>query len=368
MEEYERCVRCGSCLKFCPLFQVTGEEQYSPRGKAYLLQVMDQIEDDQELGKEFRQLLFQCTMCGRCAEICSSDVDLLEIWHRQRARALETAPEEFEYLESLRESLANVKNIYGFSPEDRAVFWIDELIDELPNIEDRIYAPGKTAETVVFLGCLMSFRATQVDVVKALFKTLEKMDADYLVMGAEEFCCSHPLHLMGRDDAAVDLRKHNKEVIEATEANTLVTCCPGCLIQLARYHDLEGIAVLHHTQFFARELETLAPSHSAKTFAYHDPCELHRIMNVRKEPRALMDMLGIEYRDLDAACCGGGGLLRMTDPNLSDKIIEFRKESENLEDMVVLTCCPSCREQLLNAGLKTRDIVELLFDSLAEDG
>ncbi len=364
MEEYERCVRCGSCLSFCPLFQVTGEEQYSPRGKAYLLQVMEQIEEDEELGREFRRLLFQCTMCGRCAEMCSSDVDLLKIWHNQRARAFDTAPEQFDHLESLKESLADVKNIYGFSPEDRAVFWIDELIDELPNIEDRIYQPGKTAETVVFLGCLMSFRATQIDVVKALFKTLEIIDADYLVMGAEEFCCSHPLHLMGKDDAAVDLRRHNKNVIESTGATTLITCCPGCLIELAEHHGLDGIDVLHHTQFFERELEDIPRIETRVEYAYHDPCELHRIMGVEREPRELMERIGIEYRDLESACCGGGGLLRMTDTELSTKIIEFRKESEDLEDEVVLTCCPSCREQLLSAGVKTRDIVELLLEAL----
>jgi len=105
------------------MFDATGEEQFSPRGKLYLLQVMDQIADDEDLAKEFRRTLFQCTLCGRCDETCSSGVDLLKIWHQQRAKAIDMAPEEFAYLEPLKDALANVKNIYGLAAEDRAIYW-----------------------------------------------------------------------------------------------------------------------------------------------------------------------------------------------------------------------------------------------------
>ncbi|MHA1247465.1 MAG: (Fe-S)-binding protein [Candidatus Thorarchaeota archaeon] len=365
---YDKCVRCGACVRICPLFTAREEEQFTPRAKTYLLQVMDLIEDDEEIQREFRQLLFQCTMCGRCEEVCSSDVDLLRIYHEQRAKALETAPEEFEYLNSLRKALANVKNIYGLDPEDRAVFWIDELIDDIPDIEDRVYEEGKTAEVMVFLGCLMSFRATQMDVVKSLFKSLERVGADYMVMGAQEFCCGHPLYLMGDDEGAEDLRRHNKEVVEKAQAKTVITCCPGCLIQLKNYHNFEGVEVLHHTQYFDRILDEPPQLKRDEEFAYHDPCELHRISNVKTEPRSLMRKIGVKWREMELSCCGGGGLLRMTDPDLSDKIIEVRKQKEHMEGTTVLTCCPSCREQFMSAGIKTKDIVEMLDEAFEEQG
>ncbi len=364
---FEKCVRCGTCIKFCPLFTAREDEKFTPRAKTYLLQVMDMIEDDEELGKEFRRLLFQCTMCGRCEEVCSSDVDLLKIWHEQRAIAVETAPEEFDYLDALKKALANVKNIYGLDPEDRAVFWIDELIDELPNIEDRVYEKGKTAEVMVFLGCLMSFRSTQMDVVKSLFRTLEHIGADYLVMGAEEFCCGHPLHLMGDDEGAEELRTHNRQVMQDAQAKTVITCCPGCLIQLKNYHNLEGMDVLHHTQYFDRVIENPPNLGSDEEFAYHDPCELHRISKVKTEPRSVMRKIGVNFREMDLSCCGGGGLLRMTDPDLSDKIIAVRASKEHIGETTVLTCCPSCREQLLSADLKTRDIVEVLDEAFQKE-
>ena len=359
---YEKCVRCGSCLQFCPMFDATGEEQYSPRGKAYLLQVMDQIEDDEELGKEFRRLLFQCSMCGRCEETCSSGVDLLKVWHEQRAKAVETAPDEFEYLEPLKNALANVKNIYGLAEEDRAIYWLDELEDEIPGLADRVYEKGKTAENMIFVGCLMSFRSSQIDVLRKLFKTLEKLEIDYLVMGAEENCCGHPLYLMGDEEGAKKLREHNKKVMK--EAKQVITCCPGCLIQLREHHELENTEALHHTQFFDRLVENPPKYNQTEKFSYHDPCELHRILNIKTEPRSLIDKMGIDYEEMDLSCCGGGGLLRMTDPNLSDLVIQLRVAKERVKETTVITACPSCREQLLGQELKTKDIVELLSDSL----
>jgi Fe-S oxidoreductase len=351
-------------LKICPIFDIVGEEQYSPRGKAYLLQIMDLIQDDEELKKEFRRLLFECTMCGRCEEACASDIDLLKVWHEQRAKALDVAPLEFEYLDALRKALGNVKNIYGLPEEDRAVYWLDEIEDDVPGIGERVFEPGKKSDTVIFMGCLMSFRGTQIDVVKALLQALEKTDTDYLILGAEEFCCGHPLYLAGDESGAGELRKHNHDIIESTGATNLITCCPGCFMQLSENHNLENTKVMHHTQFFDHLLEDIPEYKQGEKFAYHDPCELHRLCGVKTEPRSLLTKMNVDYKEMDLSCCGGGGLLRLTDPDLSDKIIHVRASRERLEDTTVVTCCPSCREQLLGAGIRTKDIVELLVDSL----
>lgn len=363
---FEKCVRCGSCIKICPIFDAMGEEQYSPRGKLYLLQVMDKIEDDPELAKEFRRLMFQCALCGRCTDVCSSDVDLLRVWHEQRAKAIKDAPQEFKYLEPLEKALENVKNIYGLAPEDRAVYWLDELEQEIPNIRKRVYPETRTADVVVFLGCLMSFRASQVDVLRALFKSLEILKVDYLVLGAEEFCCGHPLYLIGDDAGAKKLWTHNKRTIKQTGAKQVITCCPGCLYELQSNYNLKGIEVLHHTQFFDRQLESIRAYKQTEDFTYHDPCELHRICNVKTEPRSLLKKMNVRFRELDLGCCGGGGLLRMTDPNLSDKIQQLRAARERLSTTTVITACPACREQLLGNNLKTKDIVELLVTCLEE--
>jgi Fe-S oxidoreductase len=152
--------------------------------------------------------------------------------------------------------------------------------------------------------------------------------------------------------------------MKAAEAKQVITCCPGCLIQLREHHELENTEALHHTQFFDRLVENPPKYNQTEKFSYHDPCELHRILNIKTEPRSLIDKMGIDYEEMDLSCCGGGGLLRMTDPNLSDLVIQLRVAKERVKETTVITACPSCREQLLGQELKTKDIVELLSDSL----
>ena len=37
-EIVEKCIKCGRCKNLCPVFKVMREEQYSPRGKAIILE------------------------------------------------------------------------------------------------------------------------------------------------------------------------------------------------------------------------------------------------------------------------------------------------------------------------------------------
>ena len=136
---------------------------------------------------------------------------------------------------------------------------------------------------------------------------------------------------------------------------------------MREHHNLDNVEALHHTQFIDRLLETIPEYKQTEEFSYHDPCELHRILKIKTEPRSVINKMGIKFREMDLSCCGGGGLLRMTDPNLSDKIIQLRAAREGVKDTTVITACPSCREQLLGQDLKTKDIVELVLDALEGD-
>ena len=302
-----------------------------------------------------------CTLCGRCTEFCSSDVDLLKLWHEQRKSAIETSPEDFAYLEPLKDALSNVQNIYGLDPEDRAIYWLDEVEMDIPNIEDRVYEEGKTADIMVFLGCLMSFRSSQIDVVKSLFKNLEHVGADYLVLGAEEFCCGHPLYLMGDDNGAQELREHNKSVIKKAQAKQVITCCPGCLMQLSKHHELENVEVLHHTQFFDKKLEHTPNYPGNEEFAYHDPCDIGRHMEIYEPPRNILKGIpGLELVEFKqnrslANCCGGGGGMKGYDNALSSTLAYRRiREASDIGADMVVSACPACKSNFHVAAARLR--------------
>ena len=89
-----KCVQCGSCILICPMYRATEQEAFSPRGKLYFLKIKDAFPEqcDEELIKEYATTIFCCAFCGRCQEICSSEVDLTDIFREQRKNHLSLFP------------------------------------------------------------------------------------------------------------------------------------------------------------------------------------------------------------------------------------------------------------------------------------
>ncbi|MHA1628671.1 MAG: (Fe-S)-binding protein [Candidatus Heimdallarchaeota archaeon] len=363
-ELLKKCVQCGSCILICPIYRATKEEQFSPRGKLYYLKLKDAFPEkfDAELDKEYAKTIFTCTMCGRCVEICSSETQLTEIFKEERKESVE----QFPKLLTIAENVEEEKNVYGLDNEMRTESWTMELYDDFPDIDDRIYEEGKTAETIFFVGCLMSYRSRHTNVLRAILKVLEYLGEDYILLGGEEFCCGHPLDLIGKTNEANKLREHNTSIFTKIGAKTIITDCPGCLEALLEHHHIDpSVRVLHVTEFFDEKIDSV-PNKLDITLKYHDPCELFRNDGVTEAPRSLMRKIGINIVEMEPSCCGGGGMLRVTDEKLANKIMEDRiiKEKLKEEDTCVVTCCPSCLEQFEQNEITTSDIAEYLVKAL----
>ncbi len=367
-ELLKKCVQCGSCILICPVYRATGQEVFSPRGKLYYLKLKDALPekfDDEELAKDYASTIFTCAFCGRCVEICSSEVKLTDIFREQRRDTVKLFPK----LMQIEENISDEMNVYGLDNEMRAESWTMELEDDFPDIEDKIYSEGKTSDTVFFVGCLMSFRSRHANVLKSIFKVMEYIDEDYLVLGGEEFCCGHPLDLLGKVEEADKLRAHNTEIFTNTKAKTIITDCPGCLEALRDHHKIDAsVRILHLTEYFDEKIKTVPKKLNIK-LKYHDPCELFRNNEVIRAPRNLMKKMGIEVIEMEPSCCGGGGMLRVSNNEIAQDIIDQRIVKEKLkeEDTCVVTCCPSCLEQFEQSGITTWDIVEHLAQAISTE-
>ncbi|MHA1461582.1 MAG: (Fe-S)-binding protein [Candidatus Heimdallarchaeota archaeon] len=367
-ELLKNCVQCGSCILICPIYRATGQEVFSPRGKLYYLKLKDALPekfDDEELAKDYASTIFTCAFCGRCVETCSSEVKLTDIFREQRRDTVKLFPK----LMQIEENISDEMNVYGLDNEMRAESWTMELEDDFPNIEDKIYSEGKTSDTVFFVGCLMSFRSRHANVLKSIFKVMEYIDEDYLVLGGEEFCCGHPLDLLGKVEEADKLRAHNTEIFTNSKAKTIITDCPGCLEALRDHHKIDAsVRILHLTEYFDEKIKTVPKKLNIK-LKYHDPCELFRNNEVIRAPRNLMKKMGIEVIEMEPSCCGGGGMLRVSNNEIAQDIIDQRIVKEKLkeEDTCVVTCCPSCLEQFEQSGITTWDIVEHLAQAISTE-
>ncbi|MFW9923303.1 MAG: (Fe-S)-binding protein [Candidatus Thorarchaeota archaeon] len=363
-ELLKKCVQCGSCILICPIYRATEQEAFSPRGKLYYLKLKDIFPEkfDDDLDKEFAKTIFTCAFCGRCVETCSSEVKLTEIFRERRKESANLFPK----LIQIEENIGDENNVYGLDNEMRAESWTMELFDDYPDIEDKIYSEGMTADTILFVGCLMSFRSRHTNVLKSIIKIMEYINEDYVILGGEEFCCGHPLDLLGKTEEADKLREHNTEVFHKTKTKTIVTECPGCLEALREHHKIDpSVRILHLTEYFDEKIDSVPNKLNIK-LKYHDPCELYRNNEVTEAPRSLMKKMGVEIIEMEPSCCGGGGMLRVTDEKMAQKIMDQRIEKEKLkeEDICVVTCCPSCLEQYEQSGITTWDIIEYLAQAI----
>jgi len=104
---------------------------------------------------------------------------------------------------------------------------------------------------------------------------------------------------------------------------------------------------------------------------YHDPCHLGRRAGIYDEPRRLLAAIpGLKVGEIrwsreNSLCCGGGGGLPVTHPELSKTICEKAlADAKEGGAEALVTACPFCKQIFLERAedfnLKVYDIVELL--------
>ena len=72
-EEIYKCSKCGLCKSVCPLYLLTKNEMYSPRGRFILLNNI--LSNNLRPSKSFIKNLDFCLNCNLCKDFCPSNID-----------------------------------------------------------------------------------------------------------------------------------------------------------------------------------------------------------------------------------------------------------------------------------------------------
>ena len=303
--QIEACSRCGICIDPCQLQSVLGIHDVQ---SVYFLR-------DRRYGMLTRQVADNCLMCGRCAEKCPVGIDLntLRLNSRDRMRNL---------------------------PDERRYTYLRGL--------DRSSGEGKVG---YFAGCMTLLTP----------RTLSAMSAIFDAAGEEVWwtdreggvCCGRPLKLSGETDAAHRMMRYNAELFRKHGITTLVTSCPICLKVFREDYDLQGIEVLHHSEYILRLIRAgrLTLTHGATRYTYHDPCELGRGSGIYDEPRAVIEAVGellepASTRE-NALCCGSSvANLAISDGQQLQIARSVAAEMEATGAEVIVTACPLCKKAI----------------------
>ncbi len=343
----ELCVFCPKMCRFsCPVSEAESREALTPWGKVSLAALSGKTPDASAA------LAFAgCTGCHRCAVYCAHDNDVPKILYAARASAVRAgvAPRAWTEL-----------------PARFSLLGHGETADLA-----KVFATLRTGhgEALFFPGCDALAQGGE-EARDALFVAKE-LGAPLGLVPEGALCCGlklveggHPeLHAAHASRVRAPLLKHRRPV-------HLVFLQPGCARSVLEEWALpEGSRVEHITSYLARALAALPdrarPPPLEETFAWHDPCELARGLRELTAPRALLAAAVKDFREparsgVDTSCCGAGGLLERTLPEVAAKLSSERR-AELGTDAAALTSSPGCA-----AALGAAEVVSVLARWLAQ--
>ena len=384
LAELDACTQCGECMTWCQAYAESPSDLAPPMARLQDLKRLLKSENSLPVlsrllgppklsGQEIDDLssdIFRCTLCARCTAACPVRIDLRALWLSAREEMIGRGHYPSK-LGQVSAAIAEQHNVVNY-PNDERALWVDYMADAP---EDCYQRPQ--AKVVYFVGCIASFSPAAQSIPEAFVQVLTKAGVDFTILGEREHCCGFPLIAAGKRSEAEALIQHNAEMIRHVGATTVVFTCPSCyLTWKSEYRSLlPDVTFVHSVQFILsliKEGKIRLKSAGLKV-TYHDPCDLGRNAGEFAAPRRILrDMPDGELVEASAnrdrsLCCGGGGDLEISDPNLaatmaSRSLGAFEATGAN----VLVTACQQCKRMFQNAKEKSGarigilDLVELV--------
>lgn len=357
------CIQCGKCTGGCPVSITTA---LNVRALVYGALIGD-ID-----GPVHREELWDCTTCFTCVERCPKDVRPAELIIALRSQLVESGKIPGTIGDALM-GIFRQGNPLGFARADRAA-WMDGL---------EVKPAREGCETLLFTCCSSAYDIRAQAATKALVRVLRAAGVDFGHLGTEETCCGNEVRRVGEMGLFEMLVEEGKPLLESVGAPTMVTTSPHCFNTFKHEYGLQGIEVLHYTQFLARliaEGKLTFSGRVEKRVTYHDPCFLGKQNRIFDEPRAILRAIpGVEFVEMDrirerSLCCEGGGGRMWFEGTNTEERLAFQRVHEAVETgaEVLAVACPFCLSMLTDAvkvqgleeRLKVMDILELAVGAL----
>lgn len=318
------CSRCGVCLDPCQLQRDLGINNVQ---SAYFLR-------DRRYGKLTDAVVDNCLMCGLCESRCPVGIELNMLRLNSRQKRMDSnAGTRYEYLKDI----------------------------------DRSSGEGRVG---YFAGCMTLLTPAILHSMEEIFT-----NAGEDVWWADRdggSCCGRPLKLSGEVNAAQKIMDANKQLFRRHNITTLVTSCPICLKVFREDYCIEGIEVLHHTEYILRLVKEgrIAVTPGDGSFTYHDPCELGRGSGIYDSPRELIRLAGQliepEHNRAEALCCGSSLANTVIDDSQQSRIgSAVTDELQRTGADTVVTACPLCKKAIARgASVAVVDISQVVAENI----
>lgn len=320
--EVYSCPSCGLCIDACPM----GVQKANIKDTTVYLN--RQLRRNNE--SRIEEISDKCLLCGKCTAICPVGVEGDKLRIAQR---------------SIRK--------YSVNPD-------------YSSINTAQLTPDSHGKVLYYAGCMTALTPS---IRKAMESVLKKAGIDYELMDKDGgLCCGRPMWMAGRFDQAKQMVEKNTEIIMGSGAGTLLLTCPICYRIFKERYRLDGIRIVHHTEFIDSLISEgrLKVRKDSRKYVYHDPCELGRGSGIYEQPRNAILRAGTLVEAAknrkESICCGG---------SVGSLTLGFDKRKALTENAlnnltvaspdVIVTACPLCLNTFGRyADRKVEDIAETI--------
>jgi heterodisulfide reductase subunit D len=336
----------------CPSFEYFKFKAYNAQGRGILASAV--IDDkDFPLTEDLVKIVYTCTSCGVCSDICKAVDPLTAVWALREELVRRGAPLP-EPLSRIHEKIRRYGNVFGSTRPAK--------VDPLPTSGDNVF----------FAGCDVRF--SQPRIINAVAGIMKKTGMDLAYLGDSESCCGFIPGYDGAGSIMEEQALHNVETLKRAGAKRVIVSCSHCYRALKTdYPLIAGVLpfeVVHFSEFLAglvKEQRIGFGEAGEKRVTYHDPCFLGRHGKIYDAPREVMSaMPGLDLVEMErnrrwSYCCGSGAKITSACyPEFSAATTKERlSEGKRAADTIV-TACTTCVSQMSKAARKEGTGVEIV--------
>ncbi len=389
-----KCAKCGACTSVCPVYQVTGRESLTARGRLHLL--------SKRIGTitspTFKELFSKCLLCGACAATCPRGIDIttmtikargdfetqlgilpLKKWLSRQTIASPTL------LKLAGQTLRQINKVVPLLPADSGLRLRLTSIPESPPSQHFVINHNDISSSpnaLYFIGCLASHLTPAI--AWASGRLLQQICKKTIYAPPAQRCCGMAALSAGDHQQAIKLAQQNIEAYctPGWEELPIFTSCASCFAQLKEYQRLlaNDKNWASRAKKFSRRVQEfssyllehatgdpafLTTTDPKKRLVYHDPCHLrfaHSHDLPKNTPSAAHQLINLvpsfhlTKLPHGPQCCGQGGLFHISHPGLSKKIGQkLWQDFSEVNSKLVTTTCTGCllqwQQGLQRAGI-----------------
>lgn len=383
------CVVCGHCQDACPATNT--QKPLNPRliirdikqnlfiNGPHLLKKKPPVQTligDAGQGSVSEEILWECTTCGACMEVCPMYIEHVPKIIDMRRHLVQMQAKFPPELSVIFENMEQRSNPWGIAPSDRAKWAAD--------IPTHSFEAGKT-EYLFYVGCAGAFDARNKQVTSAVARILNAAGVSWGILGKDEKCCGDSLRRLGNEFIFDRIARDNIKIFQDKNITKIITQCPHCFNTLKNDYKQYGysLEVYHHSEFINSLLGQGKLKLNGHTdlgkIVLHDSCYLGRYNHVYEPPRQLItrvtgrspeEMVRNHQRSF---CCGAGGGRMWMEESVGKRInLERVQEALKLQPQTISVGCPYCltmfedgiKDEKADTGVKVLDVAEIVARAL----